>query len=339
MRVILAEMAASLDTLKSSGCLVSEVMRDLTDTQRKVPVRSRTVRVDPHMVRAVHRAKHVLLVLYLHGREHVVLVVIPVAGCLIQIDRSDTGSHDVQIAQAAFLLLDIILKDLPQRIALRQEHRKALSYQIIRHEELHLLADLSVIAGSCLFLLNLPGFQLFAVMESNAIDAGQHLVLAVILPVSSGLSGNLECLQSLGVGEVGADTHIDIIALLIECDPRILSKISDMLDLINLSSVFHQLDRFRTGKFECLDRQILFGDLRHLGFDRSQILIREFLSVQIHVIIESALCSRTVGKLGLRVKTLYRLCHNMRSSMSDNVSFFLCRENLHLSVIIECFHW
>ena len=51
--------------------------------------------------------------------------------------------------------------------------------------------------------------QLFLVAESNAVDAGQHLVLFVILPVSDALLGDLERLQSLGVGQVGSDAHIN----------------------------------------------------------------------------------------------------------------------------------
>ena len=244
VRVILAEMTSSLDALQGSGRFISEIMRDLADTKRQVPVGSRTVRIDPHMMRAVHRTKHILFILNLHGREHIVLVVIPVAGCPVQIDRSDTGGHDMQIAQAALLVLDIILKDLPQGIALRQEHRKSLANQVIGHEELHLLTDLSVIAGFSFFLLDFPGFQLLAVVEGNAVDTGQHLVLAVVLPVSAGLTGDLECLECFRIGKVRADAHVDVITLLIECDPRILSQVSDMLDLIDFSPVLHQLDRF-----------------------------------------------------------------------------------------------
>ena len=46
---------------------------------------------------------------HFHGREHVLLVVIPVTGSFVQIHSTDTGGHNMQIAQSSLFILDIVL--------------------------------------------------------------------------------------------------------------------------------------------------------------------------------------------------------------------------------------
>ena len=151
MGVVLAEMSASLDTLQGTTGFKTEVMRDLTDTDGQILVRMLRVSVDHHVVRAVHGTQYEGLAFHFHGREHVLLVVIPVTGGLVQIYSTYTGSHNVQISQSSLFILNIILQLLPYGVALRKEHGKSAAYQIIGHEQLHLLTDLSVVTLFGLF--------------------------------------------------------------------------------------------------------------------------------------------------------------------------------------------
>ena len=64
-------------------------MCDLTNTDWEVFIRMHTVCINHHMMWAVHWTKNERLTLYVHGREHVFLVVIPVTGCLVQIHRTN----------------------------------------------------------------------------------------------------------------------------------------------------------------------------------------------------------------------------------------------------------
>ena len=82
-------------------------------------------------MRTVHRTQNEGLSLHLHCREHVLLIVIPVTGSLVQTNRADTRRHNVQIAEFSLFCLDVILKLLPYGIALRKEHRQSASYQIV----------------------------------------------------------------------------------------------------------------------------------------------------------------------------------------------------------------
>ena len=49
----------------------------------------RAVGVDHHVVGAVHRAQNIAFTLHLHGGEHVLTVMIPVAGSLVQVHGAD----------------------------------------------------------------------------------------------------------------------------------------------------------------------------------------------------------------------------------------------------------
>ena len=151
MGVVLAEMSASLDTLQGTAGFKTEVMRDLTDTDGQILVGVLCVSVDHHVVRTVHGTQYKGLSFHFHGREHVLLVVIPMTGGLVQIYSTYTGSHNVQISQSSLFILNIILQLLPYGVALRKEHGKSAAYQIIGHEQLHLLTDLSVVTLFGLF--------------------------------------------------------------------------------------------------------------------------------------------------------------------------------------------
>ena len=110
-----------------------------------------TVCINHHMMWAVHRTKDEGLTLYVHSREHIFLVVIPVAGCLVQIHRTNTWCHNVQVTKLTLLVLDVVFQLLPDRITLWKEHWKSTSNKIVYHEQLHILTDLSVVSLLCLF--------------------------------------------------------------------------------------------------------------------------------------------------------------------------------------------
>ena len=95
-------------------------MTGVADSGKKVDMGNKscllyTSCVDHHVMGAVHRAQDVALALHLHGGEHILAVVVPVAGSLVQIHGADAGSHDVQIAAGALLLLEDVYKRQPCR--------------------------------------------------------------------------------------------------------------------------------------------------------------------------------------------------------------------------------
>ncbi|VUX08345.1 Uncharacterised protein [Faecalibacterium prausnitzii] len=336
--VVLAEVTAALDALQGAGGLIAEVVCDLADAHGQVAVGVGTVCVDHHVMGAVHRAQDVALALHLHGGEHILAVVVPVAGSLVQIHGADAGSHDVQIAAGALLLLDIVLQLLPDRVACGQEHGQTAANQVVGHEQAHLLADLAVVALTSLLLLLLPGVQLLLIVESHAVDAGQHPVLFVVLPVCAGLLGDLEGLQSLGVGQVRSDAHIDVLALLEEAELGLVGQVSHVLDLIVLVALFHQLDGLCAGQDEGLDGQILFGDLVHLLLDVGQILVGQLGVAEVNVVVEAVLGGGAEGEVSLRVEALDGLSHDVGCGVTDDVQFLVLRALVHMTVLIDDLH-
>ena len=111
--------------------------------------------------------------------------------------------------------------------------------------------------------------------EGGTADAGQHGVVAVGLPVGTGDGAQLERLERLGVGEVRADAHVDVLALLVESDARVFGQIGDVLDLVLLAAFLHELDGLLARELEGLDLEVLLADLLHLGFDGREVFHRQ----------------------------------------------------------------
>ena len=208
----------------------------------------------------------------------------------------------------------------------------------VGHEQAHFLADLAVIALTGLLLLLLPCIQLFLIVEGHAVDAGEHLVFLVVLPVCAGLLGDLEGLQRLGVGQVGSDAHIHVLALLEEAELGLIGQISHVLDLVVFLALFHQLHGLGAGQDEGLDGQILLDDLAHLFFDVCQILVAELLVAQIDIVVEAVLGSGAEGEISLRIQALDGLRHDVGCGVADNVQFLILRALVHMTVLIDDLH-
>ena len=262
----------------------------------------------------------------------------PVTGRLVKGDRTDAGRQHVLIAELQLLVTNVVLELSPNGVTAGQKHRKTAADQVVRHEETHLLADLSVIAGLRLLHLLLILRKFLRRRESNAVDPGEHLIFRIVLPVCTALHRDLKRLQSLRVRDVRADAHVDIIALLIERDPRVLRKIADVLLLVLRAALVQKLQRLRTWKFERLEGEILLRDLLHLIFDRNEILVRQLAIPEVDVVVEASLRRRAVRKIGIGIQSLDRLRHDMRRGMSEYVRHFLCGTLRHRTVVVDNLH-
>ena len=195
-----------------------------------------------------------------------------------------------------------------------------------------------MVAGAGFLLLLLPLLQLFLGAEGHAVDAGEHLVVLVAFPVGAGLLGDLEGLQGLGVGQVGADAHINILALLVEADGGVLGQVADVLHLELLLAVLHQLDGLGPGQDERLDGQVLLGDLAHLLFDVGKVLVGQLGVAQIHVVVETVLGGGAVAEVGFGVQPLDGLGHDMGGGVAQNVQFFFLGALGDGAVVVDDLH-
>ncbi len=89
---------------------------------------------------------------------------------------------------------------------------------------------------------------------------------------------SLNAFSRLGVGQMRADAHIHIFALLKEAQHGVVGQITDVLHLVGLTPLFHQLiasgSRLRTNGF--IGRFSL-TILRHFRLDGRQVLIGELV--------------------------------------------------------------
>ena len=132
-----------------------------------------------------------------------------------------------------------------------------------------------------------------------------------------------------------ADAHVDVLALLVEGDARIFGQVGDVLDLVLLAALLHELDGFFARELEGLDLEVLLGDLFHLGFDGREVFHGYLRVTEVDVIVKAVLGRRAVPEHGLRVQAPDRLGKNMCCGMSDDVELFFLRAFVDMTIVIE----
>ena len=222
--------------------------------------------------------------------------------------------------------------------AVGQEEREAGGL-VAHHKEVHLAADLTVVALLGLLQHVHVLVELFLGGKGDAVDAGEHLVVLVALPVGARDTGELKGLQSLGVADVGADAHVDVIALLVEGNVGVVVQVADVLDLVLLAALLHKGDGFGTGLLVHGELEVLLDDLFHLGLDRGEVVLADLDALgQVDVVVKTVVGRGAVGKVGLGVQALDGLRHDVRGGVADDVRDLVLRELGHRTVIVECLH-
>ena len=316
--------------------LVAMDKTQLAHAQRQLAIGMRLAAVDHHAARAVHRLDAVILAVDLGG-VHVVLVMIPVAARLPQVAVHNQRRGNLDVVRLVVDVAPVINQRILERHALGQEEREARTL-VAEHEQVHFLADAAMVAAGGLLHQLVVFLQLLAGAERRAADAGEHDVVLVILPVCAGKLGQLKRLERLGIGQVRANAHVDVFALLIEAEHRILRQIADVLDLVGFAALLHQLDRVLAAEHERLDRQVFLDNLRHLRLNRGQILVGELLVAQIDVVIEALLGRRAVSETRLRIQALHRLRENVRGRVADDVQLLVFRALGDMAVVVNNLH-
>ena len=76
--VVLRERSGSFKTTQVSAVFKTEVVCNLSNSYRQITIRVHIMLKHNHVVWAVHRSKHISLVVELHGWKHIVFIVVPV---------------------------------------------------------------------------------------------------------------------------------------------------------------------------------------------------------------------------------------------------------------------
>ena len=335
--VVLVKAAHAEQAVQSAAQLVAVHQANLAGANGQLAVGVRLGGVHQHAARAVHGLNAVLFVVD-DGGIHVVLVVVPVARGLPQLLVHDERRGDLHVTGLVVDLAPVVQQRVLKDHAVGQEEREAGGL-VAHHKEVHLAADLAVVALLGLLQHVHVLVELFLGGKGDAVDAGEHLVVLVALPVGARDAGELKGLEGLGVADVGADAHVDVVALLVEGDAGIVVQVADVLDLVLLATLLHKGDGLGTGLFVHGELEILLDDLLHLGLDRGEVVLADLDALgQVDIIVEAVVGRGAVGKVGLGVQALDGLRHDVGGGVADDVRDLVLRELGHRTVIVECLH-
>ncbi len=115
------------------------------DPQRQLPVTAGPGAVDEGVVRTEAGPQHHLFRPQLHGREHVVAVVVPVAGDLVQLAFAEHGRVHVPVPGRALRLADVLLQGVPDDGAVGQPVGQTRAHQRVGVEQAELTAEASMV--------------------------------------------------------------------------------------------------------------------------------------------------------------------------------------------------
>ena len=251
-------------------------------------------------------------------------------------------AHDLRRGDLDVTCLMVDLAPIAQQLvlqdhAVRQEEREARGL-VAHHEEIHLAADLAVVALLGLFKHVQMLIELRLGGKRRAVYSREHLVRLIGLPIGTRDARELECFERLGVGDMRTHAHIDVLALLEEGDASVIGQVADVLDLVLLAALLHERDGLLARQLEDGELEVLLHDLLHLVFDRGQIVFGERLIAQIDIVVEAVIRSGAIGEVGLRVEALDSLRHDVRGGMPHDMRDLLCGKICHMPIVIQCFH-
>eukprot|EP00053_Salpingoeca_punica_P013384 m.120929 g.120929 ORF g.120929 m.120929 type:complete len:748 (-) comp16189_c0_seq1:23-2266(-) len=311
--VVLLEAADAGEAGEGARELVAVQHAKVGEANGQLLVRADAVAEHQAVARAVHRLQSKLLLLHFKA-EHVVLVVVPVAGGLPQPDVVHVGADDLSEAALPVLGLDEGDQLVVDVGAARQEEAAARR-ELVEEEELLLLADLAVVALGSLLLQNLPLLEQLFVRERNAIDALQALSIGLALPVGGRGLQNSQCLDAAGVGDVRAAAEVDKRAAAVDGGGGGGDLLVDdaLLELV----VLKHLQQILLGHLQALEGLLLLDGLVHELLQIGEVVLRDGAAVQEGVVVEAVLDRRAVAEAAAGVQ-LHSLAENVCAGVPEH---------------------
>jgi len=163
-----------------------------------------------------------------------------------------------------------------------------------------------VVALLGLFQHRQVGVLVFLLRPGRAVDALEHLVLAVAAPIGAGHLHQLEHLELAGGRHVRAAAQVDEVALAVQRDRLVVRDRRDDLGLVLLAYRVEEIHRVVALPFLARDDLVLLGQLQHLVLDGGQVLGRERPRVR-EIVVEAVVDDRADRDLGLGEQRLDRV--------------------------------
>ena len=296
------------------------------------------------MHRAVHRlevvvgarlddvAVRVLLLVEVHRRIHAVLVPVQVAGGLVQAGLGDVRGLHEAVVVLAVLLAGVVLHRVDHGGALRVEHGQAGADLVREGEQVHLGAELAVVALGGLLQAGLIGLEVLLGGPCGAVDALHGRVLLGAAPVRGGGTLDLEGLDVAGVRQVRAAAQVlpDHVAVTVDVvveaeflfgdlggggRVEVGLLVLDQLDLEGLVGLFLQgLLLAHGAAAEGLGG---LDDALHALLDVLEVVGGEGL-IDLEIVVEAVLDHRADAELGVGADLLHGLGHDVRGGVAHD---------------------
>src|SRR5574344_10397 len=204
--VVLDEAAHAHKAVHGAGRFVAVALAEFGEAHRKIAPAAESVVEDLNVAGAVH-GLHGHFHVARHGLEHVLVVLVGMAGLDPKSLVHDFRSDHFKVTAAVDLSADVILERVHHlgSLGVPEHHAGGMILDVIK---VHFLADPAMVALLGFFQELQIGFEAFLVGEAGAVHAGQLVARLVAVPVSAGEGKDLERFELAGGRHVGTRAEV-----------------------------------------------------------------------------------------------------------------------------------
>ena len=271
-------------------------------------------------MRTVHRFQEIFFPFFgcMNRLERVLTILGVVSGSDIQVLVANRRTHYFLIIITGLDTAQEILQTDTQGSTFRQPHGKSLAHHIGKHEQIHFLTYLTMVAFLGFFQHYQIFVQHFLLRESYTINTCHLLTVFLPSPISTGHRKQLDSFDRSSRGQVGTTAKVGKRTLCISGDVSIL-QFGDQFTFISLTSFTEFLQRILFS--DALTHQYLFlySQLGHLGLDSWQICLLNDCFTRVYIIVKTVFNGRTDTKLNAWIKFLQCFGQQVGTSVPESM--------------------
>ena len=266
--IILCKTAHTGQSVQFTTLFVAAYGSEFRDTQRQVLIRTWRILINHTVMRTIHRFQEIFFPFFgcMNRLERVLTILGVVSGSDIQVLVANRRTHYFLIIITGLDTAQEILQTDTQGSTFRQPHGKSLAHHIGKHEQIHFLTYLTMVAFLGFFQHYQIFVQHFLLRESYTINTCHLLTVFLPSPISTGHRKQLDSFDRSSRGQVGTTAKVGKRTLCISGDVSIL-QFGNQFTFISFTSFTEFLQRILFS--DALTHQYLFlcSQLGHLGLD------------------------------------------------------------------------
>ena len=294
--------------------------------QREIAVAFDALPEDQHVGWAVHRlqrhqvafaAQDLVVVIgvgnLVGNDEHILAIFAPVPGGFPLLGVHQLRRLDFVIPAAINRAAHISLQLAPDEVTLGVPEDRAVGLAL-QMEQVHLGAELAVVALGGLFEPDQMLVQLLLVEPAGAVNAAEHRFGLIAAPIGTRNPCQFEGVrvELAGAGQMRPAAHIKpVITRPINRQRFVTRQLSGPFGLETFALLLPAADQLFAAPHFAAQRLVGGDDLAHLRFDRGQVLVGERAVLWREVIVEPVVGARPESDLRARKQRLHRFGQNV----------------------------